>query len=177
MATAGGSLIPFASGIIVPASVTSASDVAIGFGANRVLANSATGDMVQSGQYAFSVPLPGFISNLQASVDAHAVPNTAQALLTYTFTVERSTCIASATGQTMLPYTSPLMSADVTFGPISTTDFPTGQYLSNTAATASGAVAVAQGDRLVMRVTSNQATTPPALDELGLNAGLLYATT
>jgi len=155
--------------------VTSTSDVAIGFAANRVLANSVTGTMVQSGQYAFTVPLAGFISNLQASVDVHAVPNTAQALLTYTFTVQRSTCIASAGGQTMIPYTSPLMSAAVTFGPITTTDFPTGQYLSNTAATATGAVPVAQGDRLVVTVTSNQATTPPALDELGLNASLLYA--
>lgn len=169
-----GSLIPFASGIIVPASVTSASDVVIGFGANRVLANSAIGNLVQSGQYAFSVPRAGFVTSLQASADIHAVPNTAQAALTYTFTLERSTAVNTAGFQITDPYTEPLLVANVTFPTIGGAQFPVGAYLSNTASSAAVLVPVALGDRLVLRVTSNLAATPEAVDELALNAGLIY---
>ena len=58
--TTSSALIPFASGIIVPVSITSASPVIIAFGANRVVAPATTYFTVMISQYAFSIHVPAF---------------------------------------------------------------------------------------------------------------------
>ena len=164
-----GSLIPFSSGIIANSSVTTSPPVVMGFGSNTVVTTISS--PIMFGQYAFSVPLAGFLSNLQASVDAHFAPNTAQDLLTYTFTILDSPC-TGLTAPTNT-YAPTLLSADATFPAVTTITYPAGQYVS-TSGNNTSSIPVAQGDRIVLQITSNQGT-PPAIDAIGFNGGVFYS--
>ena len=179
--TGSGSLISFASGIVVPASITQTSPLVIGFGSNRVIAApglagppATTSDLMAT-QYAFSIPATGTLSDLQVSVDAHFAPNTGQTPLTYTFTLYRSPSTNASPGPDLVnAYATSGLSADATFPATTTTTFPVGAYL-----TASGhsnnSVNVTIGDRVVLYIVANHATTPPALDEIAFSAAVVYS--
>ena len=178
--TGSGSLIPFASGIIVPASITLTSPLVIGFGSNRVIAApglgqaSATTSDVMATQYAFSIPATGTLRDLQVSVDAHFAPNTGQTPLTYTFTLYRSPSTNASPGPDLVnAYVSTGLSATATFPSTTTTTFPVGAYLTASGHNSS-AVNVTLGDRVVLYIVANHETTPPALDEIAFSAAVVY---
>jgi hypothetical protein len=126
-------------------------------------------------QFAFSIPATGTLHDLQVSVDAHFVPNTGQASLTYTFTLYRSLSINASIGPDFLsPFVTTGLSAIVTFPAITTTTFSAGAYLSASGHGA-GPVVVTLADRLVLYIVSNQVTTPGAIDEIAFSAGVFYS--
>jgi len=176
----GGGLIPFSSGVMVPADVTSTSPIVIGFGNRRVIAApglagppATTSDLMAT-QYAFSIPATGTLQDLQVSVDAHFVANTAQTTLTYTFTLYRSASTNASPGPDLLnAYVTTGLAATATFPSTTITTFPTGAYLT-ASGHAIGPAAVTLADRVVLYIVSNQATTPPALDEIAFCACVTY---
>jgi len=152
--------------------VTAISPTAMGFGSNQVLAPPSSS--VQFGHYAFTIPTAGTLSNLQASVDVHFTPSTAQVAWTYVFTIYRSPCVGGIVDPT-IPYTSTGLVATTTLPATSTITYPIGQYVS-ACGTAAGPIAVAAGDRIVLVLTSDQPGAPPAIDEIGFSAGVFCTT-
>ena len=160
-------VIPFSSGVVVPATVTLFQPLVMGFGASRVVSGfppSAT----QSGQFAFTAPSNGVIERLQVNVDVRFVPFTAQAPLTYTFSIVQ--------GPVGSPSYFPTGLSVITFFPAATVTTYVVQTYASASGSASFPLLVSAGDRLVLQVTSNMAGAPPAIDELGLSAGLLFTT-
>jgi hypothetical protein len=178
--TAARGIIPFSSGIVVPASITTSSPIVIGFGNNRVIAapglagSPATTSDAMATQFAFSIPVTGTLQDLQVSVDAHFKPNTAQTLLTYTFTLYRSPSTISPPDTGLTAYATTGLTANATFSAASGLIFPTGSYRT-ASGNATGPANVTAGDRVVLYIVSNQATTPPALDEIAFSAAVTYA--
>ena len=115
--TTSSALIPFASGIIVPVSITSASPVIIAFGANRVVAPATTYFTVMISQYAFSIHVPAFfLHDLQCSVDAQYIVHTVLAPLTYTFTLIKYARVNNSHGiQFADPYLDTLLVVTANF--------------------------------------------------------------
>jgi hypothetical protein len=164
----GGGLVAFSAGVITPSSVTFSGPVVIGFGSNRVVLGFSP---VQYGQYAFTVPADGQLTNLQVSVDAHFAPNTSQIPLTYVFTVYRSP--AGPPVQIPSPPFSPTaLVAVVTFPSVLSSTYPAGTYMT-VSGSATGPIPVLAGDRIALVVTSDLPGTPPAIDEISFSAGLL----
>jgi hypothetical protein len=158
------SVVPFSSGVIVPASVTASQPAVMGFGSS----SNAFFSPVQFGRFAFSAPSNGTLVGLRVSADAHFVPNTAQAQLDYVFTIMRS---PGASGLTTT-YVPIALSAIATFAPTTFTTYPVGAYVT-ASGVVQGSIPITAGDRLVLQVSSNMPGTPPALDELSFQAGLL----
>lgn len=165
----GGGFIPFSSGPIVNATVIASPPTVMGFGSNQVL--TPVSSPVQFGQFAFAIPRAGTLDRLEASVDVHFAPNTAQVAWTYIFTVFRSP--SPAVQNPTIPYTSTGIVATVPLPATTTTTFPTGQFVSSSGL-ALGSVTVAMGDRIVLLLTSDQPGTPPAIDQISFSAGLFY---
>ena len=140
------------------------------FGSSQIV--NPVSSPVQYTQYAFTIPTSGTLHNLQASVDAHFIANTAQNLWTYNFTVFRSACIG--TENPTIPYSSTGFSTSVTLPATGVNTFPNGQYVSVCNSTP-GPIPVASGDRIAMLLTSNLFGSPPALDEIGFTAGMFYS--
>lgn len=163
--------IPFSSGEIQVSNVTINPPVVMGFGSHQVI--NPISSPVQYTQYAFTIPTNGTLSNLQASVDAHFIANTAQSSWTYNFTVFKSAC--SGTQNPTLSYTSTSLSTSVTLPTATSSTFSTGQYVS-VCSTASGPIVVNSGDRVALLLTSNLFGAPPALDEIAFTAGMFYST-
>lgn len=172
-APGGGGIIPFASGIIVPASVTSASPIVMGFGANRVIAPAATDFIVMISQYAFDITRAGFLHDLQVSVDAQYIANTALAPLTYTFTIILSPCSTTTPFPIANPYTSTLLVATANFPNVPGPTFPVTQVLT-ACGHSIGPVAVAQGDRIALRVDASLASPQTGIDSIAFNGGVEF---
>jgi hypothetical protein len=174
-------LIPFSSGIVVPASITTTSPIVLGFGSNQVIAApglagppATTSDLMAT-QFAFSIPAAGTLQNLQVSVDTHFAPTTGQASLTYTFTLYVSSSTNGSPGPDLInAYVTTGLSASATFPASTTTTFPTGAYLT-ASGNGIGPVSVSTADRIVLYIVSNQATTPPAIDQIAFSASVSYS--
>jgi len=163
--------IPFSTGSIQTDEVTINPPVVMGFGSHQVI--NPLSSPVQYTQYAFTISVSGTLSNLQASADAHYIANTAQTSWTYNFTIFKSSC--SGTENPTLGYSSTGLNAIVTFPPVTSSTFPTGQYVS-VCGTAPGPIAVTSGDRIAVLLTSNLFGSPPAFDEVAFTAGMFYST-
>ena len=160
-------VIPFSSGVVVPASVNQFQPLVMGFGASRVVSGFPP-SVTQSGQFAFTAPSNGVIERLQVSADVRFVPNTAQGPLNYTFAIVQAPIGA--------PFYFPTgLSATVLFPAATVATYVVPTYVSASGSTPN-LLLVSAGDRLVLQVTSNMFGAPPAIDELGLSAGLLFTT-
>ncbi|MEO6323069.1 MAG: hypothetical protein ABIT01_14320 [Thermoanaerobaculia bacterium] len=162
-----GAVISFSSGVINPSTVSLFSPIVMGFGSSRVVPLGS--DPVQQGQFAFTAPSNGVVERLQVSADVHFAPSASQGALVYTFAIQTSPGFSGAT----FPYSPTPVSAAVFLPAVTATTYPIGAYV-----TASGFIqlpfAVSAGDRLVLQVTSSMLAAPPALDQLGLQAALLF---
>jgi hypothetical protein len=165
-----GAFVPFASGVIGPADVGASNAVVIGFGSNSIITN--TSSPVQYGSYAFAIPASGVLRSLEATVDLHYIPATAQASISYTFTLLKSN--ATTITDPSNPYVSTGFTTTVTFPAVTAATYSTGDYISNSNSTF-GPFAVVSGDRIVLQLTSN-IDNPPAIDEIGFQAGVFYST-
>lgn len=162
--------IPFSAGAIQVSNVTVNPPVVIGFGSHQII--NPVSSPVQYTQYAFTIPTSGTLYDLQGSIDAHFIANTAQTTWTYSFTVFKSSC--SGTQNPTSPYISTGLISSVTLPASASNTFPSGQYVS-VCNTATGPVPVTAGDRVAVLLTSNLFGTPPALDEIGFTAGMFYS--
>ena len=126
-------------------------------------------------QYAFSIPATGTLHDLQVSVDASFVVNTAQTKLTYTFTLYKSPSINASPGPDLIAaYTDTKLSATATFPSTNTSEFPSGAYLT-ASGHGIGPVAVTLGDRIVLYIVSDHSTTPPAINQIAFSAAVFYS--
>ncbi len=164
-----GTIIPFSSGGVGVSTVKSSPLTAMGFGSISNILPSTS--QVKFGQYAFTAPSDGTLSTLLGSVDVHFVANTAQTSWTYTFQLYKSA--TSGLDIPTNPYTATTLVASVVIPASTITSYPTGQYVT-AAGVSSTSITVTGGDRYVLILTSNQAGTPPALDEIGFSGSVIF---
>jgi hypothetical protein len=165
-------LIPFSSGVIVPASVTSASPIVMGFGSNRVIAPAATDFTIMISQYAFTIPVAGTLRDLQVSVDAQYIANTALAPLRYSFAIITSPCVATIP-PLAAPYTLSSLVAQADFPAATTTSFPVTQVLAS-CGHGIGPIVVAAGTRVALRVDASLPSPQTGIDSIAFLASVRF---
>lgn len=181
MSTSAGTLIPFSSGnSLNGASVTSSQPRFLGFGTNTTQTIDGSGESTsptQAGGYSFVVPFSGVIQNLQVSTDIFIFPFNVNAFgLQYDFTVFVSPSSPN-TGIDHAPqqYLTTPLTTSVRFGFPNTVIPPGGSFRSATNIN-TGSITVNAGDRIGVRLRTNQATDGSAQEvtQLTFNASVTY---
>lgn len=169
-----GSIIPYASGLVTlgstafPAGLPT-SGLVMAFGSSNLQGTVDPGVTVTDTAFAFTAPSAGTISNLRVSVDSIYAIGAPATPFTFTFTVLSSPC----TQGSLTPYSSTGISATAS------TTAPTAPISVLTAGGAgcgssSSSFAVSPGDRVVIRVTPNEAIPATTLANLAFSAGLVF---
>lgn len=179
-----GGLIPFSSGIIISgATMVSAAPRMLGFGSNTVQVINGGGESTspaEAGGFSFAIPFSGTIEDLQVSADLLVASVVAINTLglQYDFTVFRSPSVPNnGIDHLASPYVTTPLTASLCFG------FPNNVVTAGTFRTATARVAgplvVSAGDRIGIRVRTQQSTDPAAADitQLSFNATLTYVRT
>ncbi|MBK8739065.1 MAG: hypothetical protein IPM02_05700 [Betaproteobacteria bacterium] len=175
------SLIPFSTGIILSgATVVSAAPVLMGFGSHTVQVIDGLGESTmppESAGFSFPVPYAGIIQDLQISADllVASVVSINVIGLQYDFTVIRAPSVPNnGIDKLAAPFVTTPLTASVRFG------FPNTVITAGTFRSATnlnpGSLVVAAGDRIGIRIRTNQATDPAAADvtQLSLSATFSY---
>lgn len=177
--------IPFSTGIILSgATVVSAAPRLMGFGSSTVEVIDGSGESTsppEAGGFAFPIPAAGIISNLQVSADllVAAVTSINTLGLQYDFTVFRAPSAPNnGIDHPSSPYVTTALTSSVRFGfpnTVITPGIPNG-YRTATNKNAVISLAVAEGDRIGIRVRTLASTDPSAADvtQLSFSASLNY---
>ncbi|AGF85624.1 hypothetical protein QJ854_gp158 [Moumouvirus goulette] len=153
----------------------------MGFGNNTVEVINAGGESTsppEAGGFAFPIPFPGTIQNLQVSADllVASVASINVTPLTYVYTVFRAPSIPNdGTSHIASPYLTTALSTSVTFGG------PTNPVIAGTFYAASNintidSLIVNTGDRIGIRIRTAVGSDPSAADitQLSFSATLSY---
>lgn len=175
------SLLTFSTGIILNgSSVTSAAPVLMGFGNHTTETINFTGESTmppETGGFSFPIPFNGVLQNLQVSSDLLVVSSSSINTLglQYDFTVfVASSVINNGIDHPSAPYITTPLTSSVRFG------FPNTLITPGTFRTATninlGSLVVNAGDRIGIRIRTNQSTDPSASDvtQLSFSATLTY---
>lgn len=171
----------FSTGVVMSgATMVSAAPRLVGFGNNAVEIIDGAGESTMPPEmagFSFPIPFDGTVQNLQVSADllVAAVTSINVTPLTYVFTV----FLAPSTPNNGLshpssPYVTTPFSSSLTFGgptnPVVAGNFYAASNLS------AGPLVVSQGDRVGVRIRTDVASDPSAVDitQLAFNAGLSY---
>lgn len=176
----GSSLIPFSTGIIlVGAAVVSAAPVLMGFGSNTVetILGGESTMPPQAGGFAFPIPANGTVQNLQISADllVASVASINVTPLTYHFTVFLAPSAPnSGVSHLASNYVTTPFTASVTFGGPANPVVAGLFYAATNIAL--GPLNVSTGDRIGIRIRTDEASDPSAPDitQLSFSATLSY---
>ncbi|WP_147304165.1 hypothetical protein [Cohnella lupini] len=177
-----GGIIPFSTGIILSgAAVVSAAPILMGFGNRTVEVIDGSGESTsppEAGGFAFPIPFPGIVQNLQISADllVASVVSINTLGLQYDFTVFRAPSVPNnGIDHISSAYLTTPLTSSVRFG------FPNNIITAGTFRTATnlnvgGSLVVAAGDRIGIRVRTLQSTDASAADitQLSFSASLSY---
>jgi hypothetical protein len=177
-------IIPFASGIIRNGpTVVSAAPLLIGFGSSTTEVTDMSGESIQPPEvagFAFVVPYDGTIQDLQVSADLLAASVVAINTigLVYDFTLLRSPSFPNnGFDHAAAPYVTTPLTSSLSFGfPFSTITAGTFRSASNISP---GILFVQAGDRIALRVRTQQVTDPSASDvsQVSFSGSVTYTRT
>ena len=176
-----GSMVAFSSGLARNgATIVSAAPLLLGFGSSAIETINPFGESTsppEAAGFSFVVPYSGVIQNLQVSTDllVASVNNINTQGLQYDFTVFVSSSNPNnGIDHPAAPYVTTPLTASVRFGSPSTI-ISAGTFRAATNIN-TGSIAVNAGDRIGVRVRTNQTTDAGASDvsQLSFNASIRY---